>query len=115
MKNVFLSQVPVPVAGAFDYLCQKPIYDLSEATEAQRKQYYIYSQSDSIDWNNIREARANIVAGGCMALGLKYAGTAHRGAHDVVIHFLREFKTYTFVARSTIASCNSIFSLTGSA
>ncbi len=89
--------MPSPVADAFSYLCQRPIYDLSEATEEQRRRYDRYAREEAVDWNNVREGRANIVAGACMAIGLKYAGTAHRGARDVVLHFLREFKAFGYV------------------
>ena len=65
-------QVPAPVVDAFSYLCQRPIYDLSEATEEQKRQYERYSRIENVDWNNVREARSNIVTGACMALGLKY-------------------------------------------
>eukprot|EP00750_Incisomonas_marina_P014340 INCI17642.1.p1 GENE.INCI17642.1~~INCI17642.1.p1 ORF type:complete len:2187 (+),score=310.65 INCI17642.1:219-6779(+) len=86
--------VPHPVVDAYNYLCQRPIYDLSEATEEQKRQHERYSRTEHVDWNNVREARANIVSGACMALGLKYAGTAHSGACAVLLHYLREFRDY---------------------
>mmetsp|Transcript_13328 Transcript_13328/g.46314 ORF Transcript_13328/g.46314 Transcript_13328/m.46314 type:complete len:1280 (+) Transcript_13328:1580-5419(+) len=45
-----------------------------------------------IDWDSVRQAHCNVVAGGCFAVGLRYAGTACARAKETVLVFLREFQ-----------------------
>jgi Proteasome/cyclosome repeat len=52
------------------------------------------SAHGTVDRQTIRQAHAYIVAGGCFALGLRYAGTAHQGAKRVCLHFLKHFKAF---------------------
>ena len=84
-------QVPPAIADAYAYLGQNPIYDFAEAPEVEKRRYERYSR-ESIDWTNVREARANIISGACMAIGIKYAGTGHAGARATVLRYLLEFK-----------------------
>ena len=45
-------------------------------------------QAAHVDWENVRQARANIVAGACLGLGFRFAGTADSRAFEVACtHF----------------------------
>ena len=41
-------------------------------------------QRAHVDWENVRQARANIIAGACLGLGFRFAGTADSRAFEVV-------------------------------
>ena len=36
-----------------------------------------------MDWENVRQARANIIAGACLGIGFRFAGTADHRAFEV--------------------------------
>lgn len=45
--------------------------------------------SSVVDRQTIRQAHANIIAGGCLCLGLRYAGTADERAKATVLGRVR--------------------------
>ncbi|KAJ0401522.1 hypothetical protein P43SY_009382 [Pythium insidiosum] len=47
---------------------------------------------DDIDVRGVCEAYANIVAGACFGLGLRFAGTSNGDARDTLRHFVRQFR-----------------------
>lgn len=40
-------------------------------------------QTAHVDWENVRQARANIIAGACLGIGFRFAGTADHRAFEV--------------------------------
>jgi anaphase-promoting complex subunit 1 len=46
----------------------------------------------AVDWSTIRQTHANIIAGGCFAIGLRYAGTGCSMAAGTLRHFLMHFR-----------------------
>ena len=55
---------------------------------------YLFSgaQRNDIDYLAIRQSYCNIIAGACLSLGMRYAGSANPHAHAVVAHFLAELR-----------------------
>lgn len=49
------------------------------------------SSSEELDHEALRQAHAYILAGGCFAIGLRYAGTAHAGAHELLLKHVQYF------------------------
>eukprot|EP00397_Hematodinium_sp_SG-2012_P000523 GEMP01000524.1.p1 GENE.GEMP01000524.1~~GEMP01000524.1.p1 ORF type:complete len:1866 (+),score=394.25 GEMP01000524.1:193-5790(+) len=47
---------------------------------------------DDLDWLLMWQTQCCLVAGLCMAMGLRFAGTGHRGARDVIISHLKWFR-----------------------
>ncbi|KAI1295436.1 Anaphase-promoting complex subunit 1 [Halotydeus destructor] len=68
-----------------------------------------------IDYETMSQAYCNIVAGACMTLGLKFAGTANKDAFKVVMSYTRMFlalpnkpQQADQAGRSTIESCLNV-------
>jgi anaphase-promoting complex subunit 1 len=59
--------------------------------------------SPEIDAQTIRQAHANIVAGACLAIGLRFAGSAHLKAHQVLLHFVGHFRWLRDSERDRVA------------
>jgi hypothetical protein len=49
-------------------------------------------RNTTVDWESIRQAHANVTAGGCFAMGLRYAGTASGAASQTLQEALRHFQ-----------------------
>lgn len=71
--------------------------------------------SPTIDFETMSQAYCNIVAGNCMAMGLKFAGSANRGAYKTVYKYtsmfiaMSEKNTLSEQAgRSTIETCLNV-------
>ena len=45
---------------------------------------YQEEDREGVDWQSIRQAHAFILAGGCLALGLRYASTEDQGAAEAI-------------------------------
>ena len=50
------------------------------------------NQNHSFDVMGIKQAHAYVVTGACFSIGLKYAGTAHKGAVDLLTAKVCYFK-----------------------
>jgi anaphase-promoting complex subunit 1 len=85
------AQLPAVVKNAFGNLGAGNANE-SGADGAQR-----------IDQQTIRQAHANVTAGACLALGLRFAGSAHRGAHRVLLRFVSHFQWLRDSDRDTVA------------
>ncbi|XP_058810351.1 anaphase-promoting complex subunit 1 isoform X4 [Phymastichus coffea] len=78
------------------------------------------NQEEQIDWETINQAYCNIIAGGCMALGIRFAGTENMIAFKTLYHFLKMFMTLTqksmadLLGRATIESCLNVVLLSAS-
>ncbi|XP_076241205.1 anaphase promoting complex subunit 1 isoform X2 [Calliopsis andreniformis] len=70
--------------------------------------------AQNIDLETMNQAYCNIIAGACMALGLKYAGTANRNAFKTLYNYAQMFtalshKTIAELAgKSTIETCLNV-------
>lgn len=100
-KTWVSSHVPEIVAK---YKLQKPNLEISEP----------------IDLETINQAYCNIIAGACMAMGLKYAGTENIIAFKTLFHFLKMFMTLThksvaaLAGKATIETCLNVVLLASS-
>ncbi|KAJ8671499.1 hypothetical protein QAD02_002758, partial [Eretmocerus hayati] len=69
------------------------------------------------DWETVNQAYCNIIAGSCMAIGLKYAGTGEISAFRTVHHFLRMFislldrSVAELTGRATLENCLNVILL----
>ncbi|XP_011495610.1 PREDICTED: anaphase-promoting complex subunit 1 [Ceratosolen solmsi marchali] len=76
--------------------------------------------SEPIDLETINQAYCNIIAGACMAVGLKYAGTENMIAFKTLYHFLKMFMTLThksvaeLAGKATIETCLNVVLLSAS-
>lgn len=76
--------------------------------------------TEQIDFETINQVYCNIIAGACMALGLKYAGTANEIAFSTLYHFLKMFITLTeksvaeLAGKATIETCLNVVLLSAS-
>eukprot|EP00438_Fugacium_kawagutii_P016925 Skav236415 [mRNA] locus=scaffold4540:48230:59570:- [translate_table: standard] len=50
------------------------------------------ASSADIDWLLVTQTKANLVAGACLALGLRFAGTSNEAARDLLITRLLSFR-----------------------
>ena len=50
------------------------------------------AEEDEVDYEACRQGYCNIIAGSCLALGLKFAGTADASACTVIAYYLRCFR-----------------------
>ncbi|XP_008202865.1 anaphase-promoting complex subunit 1 [Nasonia vitripennis] len=100
-KTWVSSHVPDIVAK---YKLQKPTANISEP----------------IDLETINQAYCNIIAGACMAVGLKYAGTENMIAFNTLYHFLKMFMTLShksvaeLAGKATIETCLNVVLLAAS-
>ncbi|KMQ87414.1 anaphase-promoting complex subunit 1 [Lasius niger] len=73
--------------------------------------------TQNVDLDTINQAYYNIIAGACMALGLRYAGTANKNAFKILYNHTRMFLKLShptkakFVGKSTIETCLNIILL----
>ncbi|XP_029162825.1 anaphase-promoting complex subunit 1-like isoform X3 [Nylanderia fulva] len=72
----------------------------------------------NIDLETINLAYLNIIAGACMALGLRYAGTANKNAFKILyfhtrtfMHLTNKIRQYKSILKATIATCLNIILL----
>jgi len=78
-------QMPLLLRGAFD--SKLPAGGGQDEEDSGMRQ--------DVDWVALRMAHVHALAGACTAIGLRYAGTAHRGAHALLtaqvkrLHVLR--------------------------
>ncbi|KAF7995485.1 hypothetical protein HCN44_006592 [Aphidius gifuensis] len=76
--------------------------------------------TQNIDLETMNQAYCNIIAGACMALGLKYAGTANHNAFKTLLNYTKKFlgllnKTIGELAgKSTIETCLNVTLLSAS-
>jgi len=49
------------------------------------------SSSAELDHEALRQAHAYILAGGCFAIGLRYAGTSNASAHQLLLKYVKYF------------------------
>ncbi|TDH70570.1 uncharacterized protein CCR75_005107 [Bremia lactucae] len=75
---------------------------------------YMSSSKSSSDHHLICEAYANITAGACMSIGLRFAGTGDRSARATLRFFLLHFRELRSEASSSIVSerCNVVAAAT---
>jgi len=73
------------------------------------------------DLDTLRHVHANIVAGCCMSIGLRYAGSAEQKAKDILMHYIKHFKSlrakcegHRKVDKQLIETCIAITALSGS-
>ncbi|XP_076165385.1 anaphase promoting complex subunit 1 isoform X2 [Ptiloglossa arizonensis] len=77
--------------------------------------------AQNVDLETMNQAYCNIIAGACMALGLKYAGTANRNAFKTLYNYAQMFtalshKTIAELAgKSTIETCLNVILLSAAA
>ncbi|KYM96372.1 PREDICTED: anaphase-promoting complex subunit 1 [Cyphomyrmex costatus] len=70
--------------------------------------------TQNVDLETINQAYCNIIAGACMALGLKYAGTANKNAFKTLYNYAQMFtalshKTIAELAgKSTVETCLNV-------
>nr|XP_033324577.1 anaphase-promoting complex subunit 1 [Megalopta genalis] len=94
-KSWVSSHVPNIV---YKYRLQKPTSEIAQ----------------NVDLETMNQAYCNIIAGACMALGLKYAGTANRNAFKTLYNYAQMFtalshKTIAELAgKSTIETCLNV-------
>ncbi|XP_012141180.1 anaphase promoting complex subunit 1 isoform X2 [Megachile rotundata] len=94
-KSWVSSHVPNIV---YKYRLQKPTSEIAQ----------------SVDLETMNQAYCNIIAGACMALGLKYAGTANKNAFKTLYNYAQMFtalshKTIAELAgKSTIETCLNV-------
>nr|XP_034193924.1 anaphase-promoting complex subunit 1 isoform X2 [Osmia lignaria] len=94
-KSWVSSHVPNIV---YKYRLQKPTSEIAQ----------------SVDLETMNQAYCNIIAGACMALGLKYAGTANKDAFKTLYNYAQMFtalshKTIAELAgKSTIETCLNV-------
>ena len=61
-------------------------------------------QTTHVDWENVRQARANIIAGACLGLGFRFAGTADGRAFEVaLIPFSRPLSLMTRIQHKPLS------------
>ncbi|XP_014288938.1 anaphase-promoting complex subunit 1 [Halyomorpha halys] len=66
---------------------------------------------DGVDLETMNQAYCNIIAGACMALGLRFAGSANNEAYVTLMHYVKLFVTVStkslaeLPGRPTIESC----------
>ncbi|XP_053998022.1 anaphase-promoting complex subunit 1 [Hylaeus anthracinus] len=101
-KSWVSSHVPNIV---YKYRLQKPTTEIAQ----------------NVDLETMNQAYCNIIAGACMALGLKYAGTANRNAFKTLYNYAQMFtalshKTIAELAgKSTIETCLNVILLSAAA
>ncbi|XP_076632222.1 anaphase promoting complex subunit 1 [Colletes latitarsis] len=101
-KSWVSSHVPNIV---YKYRLQKPTSEMAQ----------------NVDLETMNQAYCNIIAGACMALGLKYAGTANRNAFKTLYNYAQMFtalshKTIAELAgKSTIETCLNVILLSAAA
>jgi anaphase-promoting complex subunit 1 len=93
-----LGNCPDVVLASFELLAPKPrkrrpLHEYDEAEEAREAEAAAEEEAAarSFDRQTIRQAHANIVAGACFAVGLKFAGSAHQGAAALLHRWVRHF------------------------
>ncbi|KAL7307917.1 hypothetical protein TKK_0000010 [Trichogramma kaykai] len=70
--------------------------------------------TEFVDLETINQAYCNIIAGACMAMGLKYAGTENQHAFNTLFHFLKSFMNLTtksvaeLAGKATIETCTCV-------
>ena len=74
---------------------------------------------EDLDHEALRQAHANIIAGACLAIGLRFAGTANKHAQDLLMHYIHYFAKardesggqWTLRDRPTLETCLDIITL----
>jgi hypothetical protein len=84
-SNWVRSEVPAVVRDSMDIL---------ERQQEMAREDAVAASEMRIDFDvvGIKQAHANVVAGACFSLGLKYAGTADRQAHATLLSELKRFQ-----------------------
>ncbi|XP_049852727.1 anaphase-promoting complex subunit 1 isoform X1 [Schistocerca gregaria] len=71
----------------------------------------------NIDYETMNQAYCNIVAGGCMAVGLRFAGSANNEAFKTLLHYAKMFTNLSgksiaeLAGKSTIETCLNVMLL----
>ncbi|XP_066581363.1 anaphase-promoting complex subunit 1 isoform X2 [Prorops nasuta] len=100
-KSWVSSHVPLIV---YKYRLQKPTPEITQ----------------NVDLETMNQAYCNIIAGACMALGLKYAGTANKYAFKTLYNYAQMFTALShksiaeLAGKSTIETCLNIILLSTS-
>ncbi|XP_077996954.1 anaphase-promoting complex subunit 1-like [Glandiceps talaboti] len=61
-----------------------------------------------IDYQTMSQAYCNIVAGACMCVGLRFAGSANQSAFKCLLYFAKDFTTLTTKTVAEIAGKNTL-------
>ncbi|XP_012289018.1 anaphase-promoting complex subunit 1 [Orussus abietinus] len=70
--------------------------------------------TQNVDLETMNQAYCNVIAGACMALGLKYAGTANKNAFKTLYNYAQMFTALThksiaeLAGKSTIETCLNV-------
>ncbi|XP_075233032.1 anaphase promoting complex subunit 1 isoform X2 [Lycorma delicatula] len=72
---------------------------------------------DNIDYETMNQAYCNIIAGACMAMGLRFAGSANNEAFTTLFNFCKKFTSMSgksiaeLAGKSTIETCLNVILL----
>mmetsp|Transcript_19803 Transcript_19803/g.78869 ORF Transcript_19803/g.78869 Transcript_19803/m.78869 type:complete len:1598 (+) Transcript_19803:94-4887(+) len=98
----------LPRAVAVDFACVRDRSSNNTATKSPEDEIETQTPPDI----TIRQAHANAVAGGCLAIGMRYAGTASSLAAITLRHYLTHFivlvESYGASRRASVASITTL-------
>lgn len=83
----------------------------SQVPETIKPYCLVKPTEDNIDYEAMNQAYCNIIAGGCFAMGLRFAGSGDEEARDTVLHYAKLFiavggkSVAELAGRSTLEAC----------
>jgi len=88
----FHRQIPNVIHESMEIILNNTSANINNNSNNNRNDNNKNNKNHNFDVMGIKQAHAYVLAGACFSLGLKYAGTAHKGANEILTKKVRYFK-----------------------